>query len=151
LYVARWALIGAALLAAFQAWLWTGQQSLIGLVVCVASAVPLVAAVHLPGTRYAEVLQKVWALPRGADESERRYRFKIAIAWLAVVAACVIGCIVLSVTAAETQDGIDLAGMGLRVFGFVAALMALQSFLVALFRSPARVPTNQSLERMREG
>src|SRR5688572_15127098 len=96
MYVARWALIGAALLAAFQSWLWAGQQSLAGLAVAIALAVALVAAVHLPGTRYAEVLKHAWDLPRAAGESERRYRLKIGFAWLVIVAVCVLGCVFLS-------------------------------------------------------
>jgi len=150
MYVARWALIGAALLAAFQAWLWAGQQSMAGLAAAVTLAVALVAAVHLPGTRYAEVLQRVWALPRVTGASERRYRFKVAIAWLVVVAMCVLGCVVLSGLTTNAEDDISLVGIGLRVFGFAAGLMALQSFLVGLFCSQRETPPNKSLKRTRE-
>jgi hypothetical protein len=134
--VARWILISAVLLAAFQAWLWAGQQSLVGLTVAVALAAALVAAVHLPGTRFAVVLRHVWALPRGAGESERRYRFKISLAWLAVVALCVLGCIAFEAFATYAEDAVSFPGIGLRVFGFVAGLMALQSFLAGVFSSP---------------
>lgn len=150
MYVVRWALIGAALLVAFQAWLWVGQQSLAGLAVAVGLAVAFVAAVHLPGTRYAEVLKHAWALPRGAGESERRYRFKVAIAWLVVVAVCVLGCVILSRITANGGNNTSLVGIGLRVFGFAAGLMALQSLLLGLFRAPDAAPSNKSLERTRE-
>lgn len=150
MYVARWVLVSTALLAAFQAWLWAGQQSVAGLAIAVALAVLLVAAVHLPGTRYAEVLQRVWALPRGAGESERKYRFKVASAWLGVVAVCVLGCVGLSRFTTNAEDEISFVGIGLRVFGFAAGLMALQSFLVGLFRSPPEAPPNKSLQRTRE-
>jgi hypothetical protein len=123
---------------------------MVGLTISLASAVALVAAVHLRGTRYAEVLQSVWALPRGEGESERRYRFKVAVAWLVVVAVCVLGCVVLRILTPSVEDGASRVGVGLRVFGFVAGLMALQSFLVGMFRSPGGAPPNKSLERTRE-
>jgi hypothetical protein len=69
MYVARWALVGAALLAAFQAWLWGQQQSWFSLAGAIALARALVALVHLPVTRYAEALGRVWALPRRAGEA----------------------------------------------------------------------------------
>lgn len=130
MHVARWALIGATLLAAFQAWLWSGQDSLLGLTGAIALALALVAAVHLPGTRYAEVLGQVWTLPRAPGESERRYRFKIALAWLLVVTLCLLACIPL-----HGKPSLEMAGVALRIFGFVALLMALQSFLTGLFRT----------------
>jgi hypothetical protein len=129
--------------------LWAGQQSLAGLAVAIALAVALVAAVHLPGTRYAEVLQHVWALPRAAGESERRYRLKVAFAWLVVVAVCVLGCVILSQIKANAGNESSLFGPGLRVFGFVAGLMALQSFLAGLFCAPGAAPPDKSLERTR--
>jgi len=150
MYVARWALIGAALLAAFQAWLWAGQESLVGLAGAIALAVALVAAAHLPGTRYAEVLNRVWALPRAPGESDRGYRFKAALAWLVVVAICVLGAIALRWRTSIGADAASLVGVGLRVFGFVAGLMALQAFLEALFRSSNGAPLETSLEPTRE-
>jgi hypothetical protein len=143
MYVARWALIGTALLAAFQAWLWAGQQSMAGLAVALAFAVGLIAAVHLPGTRYAEVLQRVWALPRPTGESERRYRFRVAIAWLVVVSVCVLGCVVLGWLRTNAENDISLVGIGLRVFGFAAGLMSLQSLLVGLRWSSHEAPPNK--------
>jgi len=139
--VARWVLFSAALLAAFQAWLWSEQQSLLGLAVAIGLALALVAAVSLPGTRYAVVLNHEWTLSRAPGESERRYRFKVAGAWLLVVALCVLGCVVL-------RDGVSsgVGGIALRVFGFVAALMALQSFLVGQFRPACGTPANAPLE-----
>jgi hypothetical protein len=126
MYITRWVLISVALLAAFQAWLWAGQQSLAGLAVALVLALALVAAVHLPGTRFAVLLRHAWALPRQNDESDRRYRFKVALAWLLVVASCVLGCVALS---SHARDDINLAGITLRVFGFVAGLMALQALI----------------------
>lgn len=144
MYVARWALIGAALLAAFQAWLWVGQGSLFALACAIALAVAIVAVATHSRTRFAAALGHVWALPRASNESERRYRFKVAIAWIAIVALCVLGCIVVRGTAIA-----GAAGIALRVFGFVAVLMALQSFLVGLFRSTGVAPPNTSPERTR--
>lgn len=123
MYVARWALIGAALLAAFQVWLWAGQDSLVALAGAIALAVALVAVSCLPGTRLSAILNRVWVLPRASGESERRYRLKIAVAWVLVVALCVLGAFLVRGTAISEPGGIAL-----RVFGFVAALMALQSF-----------------------
>jgi hypothetical protein len=135
MYVARWLLIGAVLMAAFLAWLWAGQQSLAGLAGAIALAVALVAAVHLPGTRYSEVLDSVWNLPRASGESERKYRFKVALAWLLVVATCVAGCIALRGLTSMADGALTIVGVGLRVFGFVAGLMAFQSLFAGLFRS----------------
>ena len=53
MYVARWVLICAALLAAFQAWLWAGQDSLVALAGAIALAVVLIAVAGRPGTRFA--------------------------------------------------------------------------------------------------
>lgn len=140
MYVARWILVGTVLLAAFQAWLWSNQQSLVGLVGAISAAVALIAALFLPGTRYAIALGSEWQLPRAEGESERRYRFKVALAWLLVATLCVLGCIALRVMALT-----GFFGIALRVFGFVAALMALQSLLVGLFRrSQGRRPFHPS-------
>jgi hypothetical protein len=125
--IARWALICAALLAAFQAWLWAGQGSLISLFGAIALAMAFLAVALLPNTRFAATLNRVWTLPRASGESERHYRFKIALAWLVVIGVCVLGCIGVRVTRMDHS-----AGIVLRVFGFVAALMALQSLLVGL-------------------
>jgi hypothetical protein len=122
MHVARWALVCAALLASFQAWLWAGQGSLLALAGAIALAVALVAVALRPGTRLANTVGRAWALPRGAGESERHYRFKIAAAWCAVVVACVLGCIAVRDTTLSQSGGIAL-----RVFAFVALLMALQS------------------------
>ena len=111
--VARWALIGASLLAAFQAWLWAGQGSLIGLAGAMAFALALIAAVHLPGTRYALVLGRAWDLPRASGESERRYRFKIALAWMLVVTLCVLGCIAL-----RSRQSVEVSGVALQNLWF---------------------------------
>ena len=129
MYVARWALIGAVLLASFQAWLWAGGESLVGLAGAIAVGIALIAAVWLPGTRYAVALNREWAWPRAPGESERRYRFKVALAWLLLVTLCILGCVALRGSASS-----QISGVALRVFGFVAALMALQSLLVGLFR-----------------
>jgi hypothetical protein len=145
MHVTRWALIGAALLAAFQAWLWAGQDSPFALVGAIALAVALVVVALRPGTRVAAMLGRVWALPRASGESERHYRFKIAAAWLLVVALCVLGCIAVRSTTISGP-----AGIALRVFGFVAVLMALQSLLVGLFRSAASAPPNTPLQATRE-
>ena len=145
MHVARWALIGAALLAAFQAWLWSGQGSLLPIAGAIALALALAAVALLPVTRFANVAGRVWALPRATGESERHYRFKIASAWFVVVAVCVLGCIAVRDTTISQPVGIAL-----RVFGFVAALMALQSFLVGLFRRSGGALPNKSLERTRE-
>ncbi len=139
MYVARWVLICAALLAAFQAWLWSGQDSLVALAGAIALAVVLIAVAGRPGTRFAAALSRVWALPRAPGESERHYRFKIAIAWLLVVTLCIFGVVVVRGTAISEPGGIVL-----RVFGFVALLMALQSFLVGLFRSTRGAPPDTS-------
>jgi phosphatidylserine synthase len=72
-------------------------------------------------------------LPRASAESERRYRFKIALAWVVVVALCVLGC--LAVRGAQWPE---TPGVALRIFGFVAALMALQAFLSGVFRAPGK-------------
>ncbi len=132
--VARWALTCVALLAAFQAWLWAGQDSLLALAGSIALALALLAVAFRPGTRLARVLGREWVLPRTAGESQRRYRFKIAMAWLLVVALCVVGCIAI-----RGNTTLVLTGVALRVFGFVALLMAFQSLLAGLFRSSSRV------------
>jgi hypothetical protein len=134
--VTRWALLCAALLASFQAWLWAGQDSLLALAGAIALAVALVAAALRPGTRFANTVGSAWALPRRAGESERRYRFKIAATWCAVVVACVLGCIAVRGTTISQAGGIAL-----RVFGFVAALMALQSVLVGVFHRQGQPKT----------
>ncbi len=141
--VARWALICAALLAAFQAWLWAGQDSPLALAGAIALALCLAAVALRPATRFATVVGRVWTLPRSPTESERHYRFKVAIAWCAVVAVCVLGCLIVRNTAISQP-----AGIVLRVFGFVASMMALQSFLVGLFRRVSSAPHGTSLERM---
>ena len=79
------------------------------------------------------MLGREWVLPRTSGESERRYRFKIAMAWLLVVGLCVAGCIAI-----YGSTTLVLTGIALRVFGFVAAVMAFQSFLAGLFRSSSR-------------
>jgi hypothetical protein len=141
MHVARWALIGAALLAAFQAWLWAGAGSMLALAGAIALAVALAAVALLPNTRFALIVGRAWTLPRAPDESERHYLLKIAAAWCLVVAVCVLGCIAVRGTGISQP-----AGIALRVFGFVAALMALQSFLVGLFGQAGGAPPNTSME-----
>ena len=131
MHVARWALIGAILLAAFQAWLWSGQDSLPGLAGAIAIALALIAAVHLPGTRSAVVLGYAWTLPRAPRESERRYKFKVALAWIGVGTLCLLACIPL-----HGEPSQETVGVALRIFGFIALLMALQSYLAGMFRAP---------------
>jgi len=138
MHLARWALIGAALLASFQAWLWAGQGSLLALAGAIALAVALTAVALLPRTRFALIVGRAWALPRAPGESERRYRFKIAAAWFVVVAVCALGSIAVRDTAIS-----QFAGVALRVFGFVAALMALQSLMVGLFRRTGGAQLNR--------
>jgi hypothetical protein len=128
--IARWALICAALLGAFQAWLWVGQGSLVSLFGAIALAMTFLAVALLPNTRLAVTLNRAWTLPRASGESERHCRFKIVAAWLVVVGVCVLGCIGVRVTHIDQS-----AGIVLRVFGFVAALMALQSLLVGVVPS----------------
>jgi hypothetical protein len=131
--VARWALTSAALLVAFQAWLWTGQDSLLALAGSIAVALTLLAVAFHSKSRLAAVLGREWVLPRTSGESERRYRFKIAMAWLLVVGLCVVGCMAIHGSTTPV-----LTGIALRVLGFVAAVMAFQSFLAGLFRSSVR-------------
>ena len=150
MYVARWALIGAALLAAFQAWLWGQQRSWLAVAGAIALAIALVAVVHLPGTRYSEALGRVWALPRKAGEAERTYRFRIALAWVLVTVVCASSAIALPLALAKASEN-SVLPVGLFVFGFVAALMGLQSFLVGWLRASGAAPPNTSLERTREG
>ena len=134
MYIARWALISASLLAAFHAWLWAGQGSLLAVAGCVGLAVSLVALALLSRSRFATTMGRAWVLPRAAGESERRHRFKVALAWLAFVAVCLLGCITVRDTSMS-----DAGGIALRVFAFVAALMALQSFFMGLFRPNAAI------------
>ena len=145
MHIARWALIGAALLASFQAWLWAGQDSLLALAGAIALAMALVAIALLPGTRFALIVGRAWALPRAPGESERHYRFKIAAAWCVVVTTCFFGCIAVRNTTISQS-----AGIGLRVFGAIAAAMALQSALVGMFGRARGAPPNTSLGRTRE-
>ena len=132
--IARWALIGAALLAAFQAWLWADQESWPAFAAAAALTLGLIAVAYLPKTRYAIAVNRVWALPRRPEESERRYRLRFAIAWLLVVTVFTLAAVAIRHYDLLDRDTIPLFSVGLRVFGFVALMMALQSFLVGVFR-----------------
>lgn len=71
----------------------------------------------------------------GQRVRQGQYLFKVAVAWLAVVALCAIGSIVARDTSFSGP-----AGIVLREFGFVALLMALRPFLLGFIRAgkPAR-------------
>jgi hypothetical protein len=148
--LARLAIIFASLLAAFQAGLWGVQRYWLGMAVAAALALALGGAARWPRSSYARVLSRPRVLHRSADESERAYWFRVALAWLLAAVVCLVGGFGAPLVHVGNQELAFLLPLTLLALCPVLVLMALQSLLYCLFCSSNDAPPDTSLERTRE-
>jgi hypothetical protein len=140
--IARWALLGAALLAAVQAWLWSSQQFRLLLVGAITLCTLILLVALRPGSRLAAVVHRRWALPRVPGESDRWYHLRIAGVWLSIGLVSV-AALFVSVAAASSP----WVSLVLLFTGFTALLMALQSLLSGSLRNELSKPPASTCER----
>jgi hypothetical protein len=148
--MARWAIVGASLLAAFQLWLWVVQGYLLGALLALVTMFALGFAAWRPGSAYARSLTKARVLKRAIDESERAYWFRVSLTWVLVAVVCLVGALGIPSVFRGSSAFLTLVVALFYSLSLASICMALQSFRYCIVQSAAAAPPNNSLERTRE-
>ena len=122
-------------LALFQAWLWFIGSLYPPALVLAAIAAVLIATALSPHSRLGRMLNRVWAPAKRKNESDRRYRLKMAGFW--IISATIAYVWLRLLPPQEQSPEGELADLYMAIplvsFLFLAAAMALQSILRAIF------------------
>jgi hypothetical protein len=130
-----WALVGAAVLAGFQAWAWFECGFFLISALVLLLAVPLLVTAFRPTSRVGAALMHVWGLPRRVGESNRGYRLRAAMLW---ISSAGIACLLLRLLIRRGQDHFlpiseTFISVSLILVVFLSLIMALQALLRAFF------------------
>ena len=150
---ARAGLVGAATLLALQASLWALQGYWLTFAGAAALTLALVVSACVPRSKFSLLFARAFTLPRRVGETDRRYRLRSALIWLAALLGCVGFLMWLDAVA---SSGAGLEFILLCLLAVAAFMLSVQSLLHWLFPDetialPVAAPPNKSLERTREG
>ena len=138
------ATFAAASLALFQAWLWFEGGIAVAAAALVVVAGALVAFALWPTSAFGRQMARIWAPPRRANETERRFRLRIAFLWLVVACAAYVSIRFLPAQEQSLEGELSDAYLSVPVLLFVllALIMGVQSLLAAFTSADRRDAPN---------
>jgi len=147
----RASLVGASTLAALQASLWALQGYWLTFAGAATLTFALLVSAWVPKSKFSLLFARAFTLPRRAGEPERRYRFRSATIWFAVLLGCVGTGMWLDAVNASVPGLVPIL---LWLLGIGAFMLAVQSLSHGLFQDETTAlavaaPPNKSLERTR--